>query len=287
MKFLLLLIFICPLLADAKVTGKWLSVASVVIDDGETQLLFDAAFTRPTIGHWLGLSKFKSDKDLVQKVLAEQKLDHLKGVFGTHAHFDHSVDLPIVAAMTGATLYGSESLLRISRAYHDKRVMLATLHTVSVGKFKVSHFPRKHALILKMFDFLPGIVPADFDFDFYDYKVGESWIYLIEHPKGKILLDTSGEANLEILPKDLKVDVVIQGVANRSSDESVLEGYVLKLEPRLFIASHFDYFMLSFDPESIKPMMGVKMDELELSFKQKAPGTAFTVPVYGREIPFF
>ena len=250
-------------------------------------MLFDAAWTRPNALHWLRMKSFRSDPGVVDEVLKSQNISQLSAVFVTHTHFDHCVDAPVVAGQTGAVLYVSKSMRRIAEAYKDPKIKLSELKTVQIGKFKISVFPRVHSDILGMFKFADGTVPKDFDFAFYDYKVGESWIYLVEHPDGKILIDTSGDANLTDIPKGLKVDVVFQGVANRKDNDAITNGYVKALAPKKFIASHFDPFMLSFKPGPQEVMGNVDFPGLQKHFKEFAPDTEFIIPEFGKPIPLF
>lgn len=286
-KLILIFLLSFPLLALSKVEARWLSVTSVYIDDGETRLLFDAAWTRPHFFHWLGISDFKSDEEVVDEVLKGQNITKLSAVFVTHTHFDHCVDAPLVAKKTGSKLFVSKSMLRIARAYKDSAIRIKKLHPFQMGKFKISMYRRVHADILGLFEFLPGTVPKDFDFGFYDYKVGESWIYLLEHPEGSILIDTSGDANLKWVAKDQQVDVIFQGVANRKDNDAILDGYVKALKPTKFIATHFDPFMFGFRPGPQTAMGNVDFPGLQKSFKDKAPQTEFIIPEYGTPIPLF
>lgn len=237
--------------------------------------------------NWLGILPLRSDPSLVEKVLSGQNMRTLSGIFVTHTHFDHCIDAPMVAKLTNAPLYASESMRNVAQAYKDPSIRIEALKPVRIGKFRVSMFTRVHSEILELFEFLPGKVPADFNFSFYDYKVGESWIYILEHPEGNILIDTSGDANLPILPKDIKIQAVFQGVANRKSNETLIHGYVQRLAPKKFIATHFDYFMLPFVPGPQRVMGNVDFPGLQEAFRKEAPGTEFIVPAFGTPIPLF
>lgn len=287
LKYILLLTCLYTHITHARVEARWLSVASVLINDGETKIFFDPAFTRPGLKHWLGMGVFRPDENELKKILNEQKITKLNAVFVTHTHFDHAVDAPLVAYLTGATAYGSKSFERICRAYTEK-IPFKKLKPVQIGKFKISFYPRVHSEILGLVDFLKGTVPKNFNFNFYDYRVGESWIYLIEHPEGKILIDTSGDANLKVLPASLKsVDVVFQGVANRKDNKIIINGYVSTLRPSKFIAIHFDYFMNAMKPGKQEPMWNVDFPGLTEYFRQKASQTQFIIPEFGETIHLF
>src|SRR5690606_24858140 len=108
---------------------------------------------------------------------------------------------------------------------------------IQIGKFKITPFLRTHPSIqLLNYNFLPGQVTSDFNFYFYDYKVGDNWFYLVEHPAGNILIDQGSESFLQKIQSHVqKVDVLIQGIANRKNDEMILEGHLKTFKPRVYI----------------------------------------------------
>ena len=82
--------------ANASVTARWLGVGGILIEDEKTKLLFDPAFTKPTILNLLALKKFKSDEKLVSSMMAKLSLNRIDAIFVTQTHFDHAVDAPVV-----------------------------------------------------------------------------------------------------------------------------------------------------------------------------------------------
>jgi L-ascorbate metabolism protein UlaG (beta-lactamase superfamily) len=294
-KILILLTFIFLSLSQAmaRVDVRWFTVASVVIEDEDTQVMFDPMFTRATIWNWLNLSKLKADEPLVASVLKEHQLNKIKGIFASHAHFDHSVDAPIVARLTGGVFYVDPNTKIIAEAYKSPEIKtqdVENLKSIQIGKFKITVMKRTHAHIRTLgINFLKGPVNKDFDFNFYDYQMGDTWFYLIEHPEGKILLDQGSEPFVTTVQNFTdKVDVVIQGVANRPSDEATSEGYVKQLSPKVFIVTHFDNFIFSFDPKgSFSYLPGVRLDDVVERLKKDHPDKKIIVPEYGKRIQLF
>lgn len=274
--------------AFGAVSVKWMTVASVVIDDGKNRILFDPAWTRPGMRHLLNLEKLKSDENLVKTVLEKNDLKKIDAVFASHSHFDHVLDAPMVAKLTGAIFYTDESSERIARAYKDERIKTSALKAyekIKIGDFIITPLERKHAQILHLFDFLPGPVPENTDLSFWDYHTGDTWFFLIEHPEGVILLDQGSNPSVDNLKKyTQKVDVLLQGIANRKDDEAILEGYVKAYQPKFFIPLHFDNFFLDFNDGAASDMPGIKITEFLGKMKKAYPSVKTERPQYGKEV---
>ena len=275
--------------AHSAVQVRWLSVASVLIEDGESKILFDPDWTRPNLLQMLNLSRLTSDEELVLKELKRLKVNAIDGIFTSHSHFDHGIDAPIVARITNAVNYVDESSLRISNAYKDPRIktlMIPADGVIQIGKFKITAIKRDHAEIgAIMMKFLPGEVPKDFDFRFWDYHEGQTWFYVIEHPEMSILIDQGAHCHSELIPKEMKsFDVLIQGVANRKSDQDIIKGYLTQYRPKIFIPVHFDNFFKDFNFEDESELFGVHLDELLGLIRKELPQVKVIKPKYGEVI---
>lgn len=284
-----LLFILTPYLLSARVTVKWMTVASVVIDDGKTKLLFDPAWTRPKLKHWLNLDDFMSDEALVQKILKTNHLEKIDAVFSSHSHFDHVMDAPMVSKLSGAVFYTDPSSERIAQAYKSPKIRTIPQiegRKIRVGDFLITPLKRDHAQILHLFFFLPGMVPLRQEgLSFWDYHVGDTWFYLVEHPEGKILVDQGSKPFVDVLKKETdKIDVLIQGVANRKNDEDIVDGYAKTFSPKVFIPLHFDNFFFDFNDGEESFLPGVKLEEILGSMKKAYPQMKVSRPYYGQEI---
>lgn len=276
---------------QAKVEVRWFSVTSLVLEDETSKIMFDSMFTRAEIKHWLNLAELRSDEQLVAQIIKENGLENINALFVSHSHYDHVIDTPVIAKLTGGTFYADESNERIAKAYKDpkiKTVRIENLKPIRVGKFTITPIKRTHSPIIRWinFEFLPGPVPENFNFSFYDYHMGDTWFYYIEHPEGNILVDQGSEPFLESLkPFTNKVDVLIQGIANRRTDDVILEGYIKALDPKIFIPTHFDNFFFGFDPKAAVPYLpGIKFEDIMDKLKKKYPEKNIVSPEYGKTI---
>jgi L-ascorbate metabolism protein UlaG (beta-lactamase superfamily) len=141
--------------------------------------------------NWLTNSEFKPNEELVRKRLTQIGVEKADGVFSSHTHFDHAVDVAQVAKITNATVYGGPSLERVVKNHwSDVRFRDspddAAIH---LGAFTVHTLKRQHGPIFGSWKFQHGDVPADFTSKFYEYREGETWSFYVEHPAGNILID--------------------------------------------------------------------------------------------------
>lgn len=268
-----------------------MSVASVVLEDEKTVIFIDPMFTRAGVLNWLGISKLRSDEELVKSVLKDNTITKVDALFISHSHYDHSIDAPMVAKHTGGTLYVDPNSERIARAYKEPKIKIQrfeNLKPLQIGDFKITPILRDHSPIRTFdFHFLPGPVPEDFDFGFYDYHVGDTWLYYIEHPKGKIVIDQGSEPFIDRLkPFTLAADVLIQGVANRLNDEAIVKGYMEFLKPKVFMPLHFDNFIWPFDPKGgLTTLPKVRYQELMgMMDEQHGKSVKLIRPEYGKKV---
>lgn len=273
---------------SAAVQARWMTVSSVLLDDGKTKLLFDPAWTRPGFKHWLNISDFKSDETLVSGILKKNYLDRVDAVFASHSHFDHVMDAPMVSKLSGAVFYTDKSSERIARAYKEPRIRTINIIPnleIRVGDFLITPIPRTHSEILHLFYFLPGEVPENTNLSFWDYHVGDTWFYLIKHPSGNILIDQGSEPHIAKIKKHTdKIDILIQGVANRKDDETILNGYVKEFKPKYFMPLHFDNFFADFDEGKYSDLPGVKLDQIVEKLKKAYPTMKVDRPLYGKPV---
>ena len=275
-------------MAEGAVSARWLTVSSVALEDGKNTILFDAAWTRPGLLHWLGVNPLKSDEKLVSAILAKNNLNKIDAVFSSHSHFDHVMDLPVVSKLTGAVFYGDKSSERIVKAYKDPSMKVQIIKAgekIKVGDFTITPILRQHPKILHLVDFLPGEVPEDCNLNFWDYHVGDTWFYIIEHPEGNVILDQGSESYTAEVQKIIqKADVLLQGVANRRSDEAIVEGYAKAFKPKFFMPLHFDNFFADFNEGAESELPMIRLENVLEKLKKAYPTMKADRPRYGEKV---
>lgn len=133
-----------PVAGDVAIT--FFGVSTLLFDDGETQLLVDAFFSRPSKSELL--TTMQSDPATVAAALEDFDLERLEAVFVAHSHIDHALDVAEVARRSSATTYGTPSTVNIGLGGGVDPSRLAIVEdgdSVQVGAFTVRIVSSPHS----------------------------------------------------------------------------------------------------------------------------------------------
>ena len=262
--------------------GQFFGTTTILLRDDDNAILFDGFFSRPSLES-LVLTEIAPDSRRIDQALTRIDTQAVNYLFVSHSHLDHAMDAPAVAERTKATLVGWKSTCRIAQGWElsqgagsadeatsDSKCTLKRLKflpavagdSVSAGNFKVTLLATSHAPYQfedeprRQRDFfdplrawlerkLAGEInrplwpPARFT----DYRLGDSYAFLIEHPHGNVLIVPSAG-----VPRDLggvKANVVFLSIgdADKLSNEHIKEYWrevVQKTHAELVIPVHWD-----------------------------------------------
>ena len=264
----------------------FMGTTTALISDGETSLLTDGYFSRVKMDPEAeGGGVVQPDTAAIKAGIAALGIRSLSAVLVLHSHFDHAMDAPIVAAMTGADLVGSESTANVGRGLDlpEKQIrVVAPGETVRYGKF-VAHFYRgKHwplpepyasAMLGNSID-APLKPPARI----YDYKEGTTWTILLEHPAGNLLIQGSAS----YLPGALagvKADAILLGTGGlgdlpRAEQEAYYREVVSATGAREVFPVHWDVMSTPLS-EPLVPDSDFQRSMAFLDDMQKRTGVRF------------
>ena len=82
---------------------------TLLFDDGEDQVLFDAHVTRPSIEKYIAGAKASTDEGLCDRLIETHRIDRLRAIFISHTHHDHVMDAPYFARKCGAKSWSARS----------------------------------------------------------------------------------------------------------------------------------------------------------------------------------
>lgn len=233
----------------------WMGCTTLLVDDGETQVLVDGFFSRPGPLRVL-LGRIGPDEARIEAGLARAGVERLAAVLTAHSHYDHALDAPDVAARTGALLVGSESTAMLARG---AGLSEAQLRVVEGGeRFE---FGRLRVTVLRALH-TPGTVgegaieaPLALPARVLDFREGGSFAFLFEH-EGRALLVQPSTNVLVDAPDDLRAEVVLLGTAQlgRLDDDFVRDWWrasVAALGARRVVPIHWDDFLRPPEPEPL------------------------------------
>jgi L-ascorbate metabolism protein UlaG (beta-lactamase superfamily) len=185
--------------------------ATLLLDDGETQLLTDGFFSRPGLLKTV-LGPVHSNPDIVQSCLQRSAVTRLAAVFCLHTHYDHVLDAPTVALRTGAQLLGSASTAMVGRGSgvpENRLIEVSDSQSYSFGRFTVTPYRSGHVPPERLTGTIdsPLAVPARVT----SYRMGTCYSLLVEHGVHRLLIQGSAGAVPGVLDR-LEVDVVYLAV---------------------------------------------------------------------------
>lgn len=182
--------FDLPPAADGGCSVTFAGVSTLLFDDGESAILFNGFFSRPSLAA-VALGKIAPNRQRISNALDRLGLGGQgpAAVVPVHTHFDHALDSAHIAARTGATLVGGESVANIgcgAGLSEDRIHVVGHATTVTFGKWTLRFAESEHCPP----DRFPGAIteplvpPARAS----AYRCGEAWSVLIEHVSGRSAL---------------------------------------------------------------------------------------------------
>ncbi|TGK89338.1 MBL fold metallo-hydrolase [Leptospira bourretii] len=239
-----------------KVRATFLGTSSILLDDGETQILTDGFFSRPSL--WkTAFSKIESDPKTVLSVIERAKINRLGAIFVCHSHYDHVMDAPLVAKLTKAKLFGSSSTLNVGTGAGlptDQMQKFVTGKPIAIGKFTVTVLESKHTPPFRIFGKTNATDPNHPNIETplvqpvkaFDYIEGGTFDFFIQHGKNKIFIKSSTNFVEGALDK-LQADILFLGIAQLSLQPVLFQDEFYKqnvqtLKPKLMIPIHWDNF---------------------------------------------
>ena len=252
-----------PAAPGSGVTVTWFGVSTLLFDDGQTQLLVDGFFSRPSLLDVLLDREVSSDAATINYMLDAYGINRLAAVVTAHSHFDHAMDAGAVAVRTDAVVMGSESTANVARGagVPEERIRTATDSlSESFGQFTVRMIRTRHAPASRRGEPpLPGkitsplVQPAPIS----SWKEGDSFTIVIEHPLGNALVQASAGFVPDALV-EVHADVVFLGIGLLSKmDDEYVRAYwretVEKTGASSVIAVHYDNFLQPLGEISVFP----------------------------------
>ena len=245
------------------VTVTWLGVTTLLFDDGETQILIDGFFSRPTLFDLLLNRPVESDAATINYALDEFRMRRLAALIPAHSHYDHAMDVGAIANRTSASILGSTSTAAIARGAgvpEDQIIVAESGQQYEFGRFTVTLVDSSHAPIG-----WGGAVPFAGTVDeplttpapVSAWRVGQNYSIVVSHPHGTTLVQGSA-GFLDGALAEFSVDVVMLSVGlleglGRDYAEQYWQELVTTTGAAHVFPVHFDDFSKPFGQIMLQP----------------------------------
>ena len=221
---------------------------SVLVDDGTTQLLFDAFITDISLGRAV-LGRVQTDRAKVDSVLSLVGADRVQAMFVSHSHYDHVLDAAHIANRTGATLRGSASTLNVGRGGGVPENQLEEYRLdqpITIGDFTVTVLASRHSPGTKGGDGTPIAQPLGQPAKAGDVYEGGSFDFLVVHGGRSMLIKASAGYRPGALDA-VRADVMFCATAGAvGTDASFRRAFydqtVATVRPDLLVPLHWNDF---------------------------------------------
>lgn len=238
---------------------RFLGTTSLLLDDGQTQILIDGFFSRPPLWRaligWIGPDETRIDAGLLAAGVAPR----LAAIFVAHGHHDHALDAPWIARTRRIDLIGSEGVCTLGRGQQVPRERLwraGPERRFAYGAFQVETIPAPHSTP----ELFPGPIREPFSTPAWAPRWrtgGANFAFLITHGDTKILLHPSA-AFVRSRYRGIQADLVFLGLAGVGrKDESFARDYwqavVRDTQARFVVPVHWDNFGHDL-AEGLRPM---------------------------------
>lgn len=283
------------------VTVTWLGVTTLLFDDGETQILIDGFFSRPTLADILLRRPVDNDAPQINYAMNEFRMRRLAAIIPVHSHFDHAMDVGAIANRSSASILGSESTAQIARGAgvpEDQIIVVEGRKIFEFGKFRVTMHPSRHAPVGWR-----GSVPMDGTIDtplktpqpVSAWRMGGAYTIVIEHPQGVAVVQGSAGFTKYAL-RHVAADVVLLGVAQldalgKDYAEVYWQHVVTATGSHSVYPIHFDDFTKPFGSIELPPKFIDNFEKtaswLEEFRRRWDSDTSLFMPEFGKPIAIF
>jgi len=281
--------------AEGPFSVTFLGVATLLVDDGETQVLTDGFFSRPGLLA-VGLRPIAPNQTRIDACLTRAGATRVRAVMPVHSHFDHALDSAVVAERTGAVLVGGESTANIGQGAGlaaEQVHVVASGESLAAGSFTLTFVASEHCPP----DRFPGTItePVVPPAKAAAYKCGEAWSILVAHPGRPTVLVQGSAGYVEGALAGRQAEVAYLGIGQLGKQDAAYmtaywEHTVRAVGARRVVLIHWDDFFRPLDqPLRALPYLG---DDLDATMRVLVPlaerdGVSLHFPtVWRREDPW-
>ena len=255
------------------VSVRWLGTAGFAISCENHVVLFDPYVTRASLSRCL-VARLVSDPLVVRSTIPRAD-----AIVVGHTHFDHALDVPTIAALTGARVFGSRSAVRLCRASgiaEDKLTDVEGAHArgpieAHIGPFHLLFHPSAHSRFMLGRVPFPGDIRdcEDIPMRAEDYRCGA--VFAVEvRVAGKTIVHLGSAELVDTTAPKLSADLVLLCVAGWTTSDKLPTRVMRAFSPGAVLLSHWDNFLRPLsEPAVALPAMA--MPRLVDALQHEAP----------------
>ena len=250
------------------VTAWFLGTSSVLLSDGHTAVLVDGFVTRPGLAR-VAFGRIAPDPRVVRRALERLGMPPIAAVVCVHSHYDHALDAPVWALLTGADLVGSESTANIGRGLGVPEQSLRVVGDVlTCGGWELTFVETEHS----PGDRYPGTVDAALvpPRRSREWRTGTVYAVFLKHLSGTVLVHASAGFRPGAL-HGMRADVVYLGVGGLGKQparyvEEYWDEVVRTTGAHRVVLVHWDDFFVSLD-KPLRPLPHL-FDDLDVTLRR-------------------
>ena len=249
---------------------RWLGTAGFEIRSAKAGILIDPFYSRTPL---LPLLTGPARPD---EAAVKARVRPVQGVFVGHGHYDHLLDAPTAARLTGAGLYASASALAVAAQEGlpaRQRHALRAGEVIRLGDLEVEVVESRHSSmptqLLAGGELAPG---AKVPLGFLAYKNGPVYGFLIRW-RGRSLYHSGSAEVLDANLRGKRADVVLICLSGWKSTPDVFGRVYQALRPSVIAPMHHDDFFKPFEAGFQENPLAYHGEALGV-IRRDAPGAA-------------